>query len=114
MKFLTDFRYKRGILGAIGFYISYLLIFTLVVSIAVAIIATIFNQNIEVGVWGAIASSIISPILCFVILRAKGLSKNVLYILISAASFLFGYYKGAVFGFLPVAFFTMLLPTNHQ
>lgn len=111
---LTDFRYTRTAVEAIGFYLAYGIGGILAIAAVAGFAGTIdpsfgFNEGL---ILGAILATVVSAVLSFFILRAKSLLGNPLYVTIAALSVVGSIVAGLILGLIFVAFLTTRRPAN--
>jgi hypothetical protein len=109
---LGEFRFQRSLVQAIGFYLVYFFAGIIVSGMLGAIAGLVsgangFDDGMQVGLTvGTVFATIFSGLLSFLILRAKGQFRNVLYLLVGLLSIGAGWLGGLLFGLIFVAFLT--------
>jgi hypothetical protein len=99
---LTDFKYKRSIWEAVGFYLAYFLL-AMVVSVMISGILGPFSNSkpSEFGTAIGISIGAISSfLLSILIIREKKLWKNFLYLLLAFATGILSLYGGGLLGLI--------------
>jgi hypothetical protein len=107
-KHLGDFGYKRSGKEAFGFYLAYLLIillaaFIIAVTVSLATGGTDYTTGTRIG---DIIAIIMTLVLSFTVLQAKGLLGNFGYIVLALVSGILAFLGGGILGLIPVAFLT--------
>lgn len=110
---LLDFSYKRTPLQALGFYLAYLFLSILIGFLFGALAGLLYSgstsdqalyENIIKG--GIVLVVLLSPAICLLILKTKGLLNNFGYILIVVLSAILAFFGGAILALIPAAFLT--------
>lgn len=113
---LTNFRYKRNLKQAFGFYLAYLVLLMLVAALFGGFLSLIvgngtFEFGLRVGNMVAVLTSVGISIL---VLRDKGLLgrfRNIVLVLIAGV---LAYFAGGLLGLILVAYFTTLVPVGDS
>lgn len=112
-KFLFDFGYKRNVLGAIGFYVLYMVLSLLLTGIVGALVGGRVSTE-EAASYGASIGrvmSVVMPVLfSLLILKAKKLFKDSVGLGVLVLAGAVGFFVGLVLAFIPVAFLTTRKP----
>ncbi len=117
-KELTDFGHQRNKKGAVGFYIAYLLLATVIGALLAMIFALATGENIQTisdallsrgEQVAAIFIAISSTVLSLIILSAKKESRYI-FVLLALIGGMISFFGGGLFGFIVPACFTTLRP----
>lgn len=105
---LTNFGYKRNLAQALGFYLFSLFSTVILVGL-ISLLFSFFIQDKDliIGVRiGMLVTFIMTLTFSYLILKAKNLLKNKLYIIVALLSLIFSFYGGAIFGLIIVSWLT--------
>lgn len=108
---LADFSQVRSTKQALGFYLAYLVLGFILGAVAGALGSTLFakggsvSEVYEAAVKSGLVVAIAYPIVVsFMIVKAKKLTKNFTYILLTVLAGVLGYFGGALLGLIPAAY----------
>ncbi len=106
---LTDFKYQRTGVQALGFYFAYLVLIILVSVILASILGLITGNETNFGFGARIGliTSVISVLLiCYLVIKNKKLTKEFLYIILLLCSAILAYFGGGVLGLIIPSYLT--------
>ena len=109
---LGEFRFQRSLAQAFGFYLVYFFAGIIVSGMLGGIAGLVsgangFEDGMQVGIKvGTVFAVILTATLTFLILRAKGQFRNVLYLLVGLLSVGAAWLGGLLLGLIFVAFLT--------
>jgi len=114
---LTDFGYKRSSKEAIGFYCAYFLLFVLIAAVLGGLSSVLGGSEKDIldraTQMGIVTVTIGMPVLTFIVVSKKGLTKDFLSVLLIVVSGLLAMFAGALLGLLPAAYLTTKGATLH-
>ena len=116
---LGEFGYQRSAVQAIGFYLAYFFAGIIVSGVLGGIFgmatgANGFEEGMQVGLKvGTYFAILLTAVLSFAVLRAKGQLRNVPHLLVGLLSVGAGWLGGLLFGLIFVAFLTTR-PANPE
>jgi|SRR6516165_3953969 hypothetical protein len=105
-KNLTDYKRKRTLKEAIGFYQAYCVLIVLLAMITSLSTPIIANTKGAAGIVGRVVAIVLCLFLSFSIVTKKKKSGNFLYLMLVIASGFLGYFGGALLGLIPAAYLT--------
>ena len=117
MRFFTDLRYKRSWMGAIGFYVLFIVVNVLIskiIEIMLGAVQPTFLPPRIISMIGGISLAIVlSAALAYGICRAKGVRNNQSFLIVGA-TILLATIGGVITGLWIPAYLTVLHPRKTK
>ncbi len=102
---LTNFAYKRTTKQALGFYIAYLLLIVICGALLGGVSALIVQDPVSFATRaGSMLAVVMSVTLAFMLLKAKNLHNNFLFIILALFSGLLALFGGGLLGLIPATY----------
>jgi hypothetical protein len=105
---LTDFGRQRTLVQAIGFYLVYLVLGIILGAVLGGVAALVTgNNSFDMGLMvGTVMAIVVTPLMAFGVLYAKGLLRHIGFLLVAVLSVAGAAIGGLILGLLFVAFLT--------